>query len=398
MAEFDVQKIKEDRLVRDWFTQRNLQDATKHTYAYGFAHFLRLVEKTPKELLEEAEAEIKNGTLMRERKLKEYLLRYREYLKKTVAPSSRSGYLNAVKSFYENYDIDLPKLKNSEASNLEQNKYNGMSVEDIRAVLSHTNSLKERALILAIVSSGMGEKEIVSLRVGQLKNVDNNGVCTLFMRRRKTDTDFISFLSPEAVKVINLYLEERNQDPKTRVLGDEDYIFITSPRYDKPIKENHTPMLPRNCMQIMAYLCKRMGRHKPKVYNSFRPHNFRKFFYNALIDNGCDYFFAEFLMGHKIDRTRGAYFLANAEKTKQKYLRYLPFLTVTETVGPERLETENEELRAKLVDMETSEVGKLKQEIESMKKDMDLTREFMELIKNDPRLLDMLKKLSNKKG
>ncbi len=395
--------VMKDPLATDWFTTRGIKEATRKMYASGFAHFLNMTGKTPKELLEDAENEIKTGTLMRERKIKQHLLQFMRYLDENVSPGSKSSYFSAVKSFYEAYDIDLPKLKNGSGEVLEGNKYNGMTVEVIRTVITHTESLKERAMILATISSGMGENEIVSLKVGQLKNVDENGICTLFMRRDKKRIDFITFLSPEAVKAIQLYLDERNRDPETKVLSDDDYIFITTHKYDKPTRTCHTPMRPRNCAEIMRTITDRMGQNKEGVYNPYRPHNWRKFFFNALIDNGCDYFFAEFLMGHKLDKTRSAYFKANPEKTKLKYLRFLKFLTIedTETHLIEskeytELKKENEYLHDQVrglqdvVEKQNSEVGAFRDELEQHYKDIEKQLEA----KMNAQIGYMLKKLT----
>ncbi|MHC1581944.1 MAG: hypothetical protein ACXQT5_02885 [Candidatus Syntropharchaeia archaeon] len=87
--------------------------------------------------------------------------------------------------------------------------------------------------------------------------------------------------------------------------------------------------------------------------------NLRKFFNTTLLNNGADIFFVDFLMGHKIDQTRAAYFTAQKNKLKERYMRFVPFLSIesveTKTLESEEykmLKMENEELRRRISELE----------------------------------------------
>jgi hypothetical protein len=72
--------------------------------------FCELINKAPDELILEAEEEIKNGTLMRLRKIRRHLLDFKEYLinEKKYSPMNVALKMSAVKSFYSAFEIDMP--------------------------------------------------------------------------------------------------------------------------------------------------------------------------------------------------------------------------------------------------------------------------------------------------
>jgi len=74
---------------------------------------------------------------------------------------------------------------------------------------------------------------------------------------------------------------------------------------------------------------------------------------SAFLNGGTDIFFTDFLMDHKIDGIRAAYFRADPEKLKKRYLKYLPFLTIEDTI-----------IRV----VESEEYHKLKEENKNIKK------------------------------
>jgi hypothetical protein len=169
---------------------------TQKLYIQALRHYTGVACKSPRELIEEAEAEIKEGKLMRERSLNRYLTSFKKLIEeKNFAPITRNVFITGVTSFYKAYDIPLPShFKTRKAQPLKENAINGFI-----------------------------KKETV------IKNVDEHGIVTLFLSRQKVAgavEPYYAFLSPEAGDAIKVYLEERGRSEITQVQGDTDYLFV----------------------------------------------------------------------------------------------------------------------------------------------------------------------------
>ncbi len=366
-----------DLLVNSWLAQIEAGPSTKKLYGLVIKKYSEFTGKTPLELIEGAEKEILGGVLMRKRKIRQYLLGYQEHLKDGgKAPTSIRTFMAAVRSFYKVHDIDLPNLKSKPANPLESNGSRArLSIKDIRKLFNYAKNLRDKAIILTIVSSGLGSYEVRDLRIRHLHNVDDDGVCTLELTRSKVNCEFTTFLSPEAMEAINEHLTYRNTKSNLSVKGNDDYVFTNES--GKKLTGSAFMEIFRSIGIAAGFKNKSSGE-----FNLARAHNLRKFFNSQLINNGADIFFTDYLMGHKIDGTRAAYFKADPEKLKVRYIRFLPYLTVEET-------------RIKIV--ESSEYKKLKEENVNIKKQLDeintLLTGIMRQQNNDVIHSDLMKEL-----
>jgi hypothetical protein len=102
-------------------------------------------------------------------------------------------------------------------------------------------------------------------------------------------------------------------------------------------------------MAIFRRLSVATGQETEKgTWSRIRAHNLRKYFNSTLLNNGADLFFTDFLMGHKIDQMHEAYFRADPVKLREKYMRYLPFLSIEDTEVKMIESPEYQELKAEL--------------------------------------------------
>ncbi len=72
--------------------------------------------------------------------------------------------MSAVKSFYRNFDIDIPNLGKSKHAVPLENHKNAPSKEEIRSILPFA-SLRNKAIVLCGCSGGLGTSEIINLTV-----------------------------------------------------------------------------------------------------------------------------------------------------------------------------------------------------------------------------------------
>ena len=364
----DAEEMKYNSLINDWLVEIDAAENTRRNYIRAMSYYTDLSGRMPEELIEEAEQEVVSGTLMRKRRIKSHLLRFKEYLDENgYAPKTQNVYLSAVHSFYRTYEIDLPrKRQRNRIVTLEKNGKRLLTIEDVRKMVSHARTLRDKAIVLTMASSGLAQREVRSLTLGNFyEGLDaETGITTLHLRRQKVRMDFITFISPEATRMIKDYLAARGIHGH---MGGEDTDHLFATRTGSQISEGRF-------VDIFADIGKRAGYEKVGgTFSIVRPHALRKFFSSTLLNNGADIWFVDYLMGHRIDSTHEAYFRADPDKLKQRYMQYLPFLSLSETgvrtvesSEYHRLVAENEELRRALREMkrelESANAGKVREQ------------------------------------
>lgn len=320
------------------------------TYKTGIGYFCSMVGKKPTELIEEANREIKGGQLLNERGYYTYLPQYEKLLKEeTYADTTRSGYMTAVRSFYGFHDIQMPKKKGGrKGKKVRPMKENGkveITKEDIQSMLDVSKNLRDKGLILAVVSSGLGRAELRELNVSDFVNGydEETGICMLDdVWRVKTDKDFISFFSTEASSMIWQYLHSERGISKAEAKNHlNEPLFTASKSTWRGSEGLISRLAPVSIDQIFRNIAIRVDvENAPKktengntIFNRLHPHNLRKFFNTQMKLAGCPEIIVEFWMGHAIGATKDAYMLKNKDEMANKYLEFMPAVTIqlTET-------------------------------------------------------------------
>jgi integrase len=359
--------------VRRWLDNVNAAKNTELSYLQAMMQFTEFTNKTPDELLYEAEQEILSGMLTRQRKLKGYLISFRKSLQdKGLSDLTVQTRIAAVKSFYESYDIPVPKLKGERRRAITKDCNNGVPDKtDLQECLKVCDPL-ECAVMLTGLSSGLASNEIRALKLKDFKSGydPETRTVTLHITRQKTHTRFITFLSPECSKAVWEYLAFRDREAKAegqkrknqlekQRTTEESYLFIVRSVPDEYIetRDEELRKLSENAIIKMFRSISTKARKNTEsgTYNAVRSHCMRKYYNSTLINSGCDSFFCEFTLGHTLDGTRRAYFQASPEKLKEQYLKFVPFLTIqkdmdiTESAEFRRIKEENETLVREIV-------------------------------------------------
>jgi integrase len=382
-------------------------------------HFTEYTGKTPEELLKEAEEEIRAGKLMRERQVKKQLIGFRKLLENgDYAPITVKSYMAGVRSFYRVFDIDLPTLpKAGEKARPQKKRLDVPDKDEIREVLKVCD-LREKAIILVGLSSGLSANEISNLKLDTFKKGydPETEITTLDLRREKVGFDFITFLTPEATRAVWDYLAYRDREihargtvrkqqlEKQRTV-EGGYLFITNQvanDYLIDYDEKHRRITTSVVSKIYRAIARKAGRTSPSGdWNKIRSHNMRKMFNSALINAGCDNFYIEYWMGHTLNDTQAAYFRANPEQMKERYQQYIPYLTiqkeldVSESPEYQEIKKENQVLQAETARhvVERSEMADLKKQLDEMREHQDALSEIFTKLGQDPATLqEVIKK------
>lgn len=422
--------LKQDKYIKDWLSGVKAKPTTRKGYIDSMRAYTEFLQKTPEQLIEESEEDIESGRLMRKRKIFNELREFREHLENSgLAPMSIKAKINGVRSFFTNYEITLPSLPRSDTSttSLMENKKIPKK-EDIQDILAVADPL-EKALVLTGASSGLAINEISNLKIQEfLDGYDKETeITTLHLIRQKVGYEFYTFLTPEASRAILEYLEYRNRtserkdkdridamlkrkikyDSREKAIG---YLFICRsivPEYLETEDEELRKLVPATIQSIYSELNEKANKSSPKgKRNLIRSHNMRKFFNSTLLANGADIFTTDFMMGHKIDATKDAYFRADPNSLKEKYKNFIPYLTIQKELNisesPEfkRLKDENEVLARETAKatVERAEIQNLRSELEELKKKKEeaseINKEFLLTSLKDPAIQELLKNLS----
>lgn len=106
-----VTELKKNPIIIEWLQTANVKPNSEKSYLHGMQDFTEYTRKDPETLLNEAEEDIRSGKLMRQRSLKRYLIGFRQSLQNEgKAPLTIKSRLTGVKSFFETFDIEIPKL------------------------------------------------------------------------------------------------------------------------------------------------------------------------------------------------------------------------------------------------------------------------------------------------
>ena len=385
-----ITELKENILISEWLDNLNAAANTEETYLHAMQAFIDFTGMTPEELIDEAETESRLGILMRHRKIKRHFIGFRKYLQdKGLADFSVKSRMTGVRSFYNSFELELPKLQGEKRkARVKEGNKTIPKKEDLQEALKVCDPL-EKAVLLVGVSSGLASNEISNLTIDQFKNgFDvNTGITTLEITRGKTGVDHVTYMSPEASAAVIEYLKFRERGAKAattrrekqlekqKIISGDGYLFILRQFSDEFLvtHDDKIRQLTRDSIQkLFRSIADKANKNtKCGIYNFIRSHTMRKYFNSVLLNAGCDSFHSEFFMGHALDDTRGAYFRASPDKLKEVYKKYIPYLTIqkeldlSESPEYQAIKSENDILRAETAKhiVERQEIINLKNEV-----------------------------------
>ncbi|AFV22530.1 hypothetical protein Mpsy_0319 [Methanolobus psychrophilus R15] len=388
--------------VKKLFALISPADRTRDNYLSSLMHYTDFTGLTPTQLIDEANADIRAGKLMIERGVFTRIPNFRMHLESTSltgrprAPATVHKYVNCISSFYQAFYVDIPKMPRgrNRTKPLKENLKRA-DKEDIQA-LQDVTSLRDNAIMLCGVSSGMGAAEIASLTLQAFKEGYDpaTGITTFDMRRRKVGVDFITFISPEASQAVLKYIEWRDRPATTGRQGDileyekrrttpGSYLFVSAKvgkDYLLTRNEEKRQCTAHSIVRIYQRIRANAGFERtPGHFHPVRSHNMRKFFNSNLKNAGCDGDLVEYFMGHTLDGSKGTYYEGDPVKLREIYKKFIPYITirkdldVSESPEYQSIKKENVILQAETARhvVERSELSEIRKENEDMKNKLD---------------------------
>jgi integrase len=240
-------------------------------------------------------------------------------------------------------------------------------MEEIEKIV-RSASLRDRALVLFSLSSGLARNEIMNLTykdfltainaplstpVEEVRDKINKDTIPQFLlMREKTSFEFVTFCSPEACTAILDYLENRKVK--------SEWLFTN----DKGGK-----LKDRTYEAIFQRLNDRNGLGYKKNDKSRRltSHQMRRVFATQLLSVGIPKTSIDFMMAHSIGPVSSAYFKLNPEALKREYIKGLDAITIE---------------KINVIDFESEEVQKMREQMKEMDIKMEQQAKELELQKN----------------
>ncbi|ADZ10379.1 integrase family protein [Methanobacterium lacus] len=380
-------------LIEKWFIKKDLSESTQSLYRLGLKKYCELIGKSPDELLEEAEREEDEGLRLRKRKIDYYLPKYKKHLEEAGnSPQTIKVYLSAVKSFYKTNQIEIPEVSNKVTDIcLEKNEGRLLTRDDIQKMIE-TSPIREKTIIYLMALTGMSQAEVRNLTIQKFLNTVNESVdkkietiddlfenekllndvvLIIEITRQKVHYRYQTFIPPEVTRNIVLYLKDRvyGRNDNVRIIDCNKTLFVSN-KGEKLTKQGIASNFNR--------IGKKAGftANEKGAYGFWRSHGLRKYFISTIINNTGDHILADYLVGHKISPIKRAYWKADPEKLKEKYLEVLPYLSIDEIKVKDFKTKEYKELKEKNKALQ-AQVDKINKNMEENMKTINLWKEVL---------------------
>lgn len=346
--------MNNDTIIDEFVKARRLKKGTAEQYQIALNFYSKFQEKPLSELLSEADAEEEQGIRWKNRKLKQRLLKYRNYLYEKYVKSTADLKFALIKTFYKHYEIEIHDLPTLNKKNIKLSiplKFKDLPDKElIKKALKIANPLM-RAIILFMSSSGCARAETLSLSVQDYIDAtreyhntndiseavrvmhDQDIVPTFYLKRIKTNKYYFTFCSPEANREIINYLLLREDLDNDKL--SETQLFKCNTAYF----ERH-----------FAKINNTLNLGKIGAHNKFKSHILRKFHATNLYNNKMSLEEIDALQGRSKEATHSSYFTEDPTKLKEKYIQHLDCLTINMDVNqldiksPEFVQLENENM------------------------------------------------------
>jgi integrase len=206
------------------------------------------------------------------------------------------------------------------------------SKEELKNLLNHASSARDRAAIMVLTSSGLRVGTMLSLKVGDVDFDSYPDVAKIKVERRRgrkfvgkrrgsQGKMFFTWITDEARKALLEYLEERKRAGET--------LTPDSPLFEDSQGQGKFVTL-ENFERVWYRLLKRAGLdEKSHRQYMLHVHTLRKYFRSNCV--GVDPSYRETWMGHKAGYLDESYFRAEEERHLTEYRKAIPHLTVYAT-------------------------------------------------------------------
>jgi integrase len=363
IARLDLEKYNSCKI---WLEEHK-SPSTKKSYKIHLSLFCKFHNNIdPDTLIQLKPEQIKNMVL-------NYIIHLKTVAKQTagkpkkgeISVNSIKIYMAGVQSFLESNEIILNWKKIAKYYPEEvSNDLRAYTKEEIAKLLS-ISDLRDRCLILLMVSTGIRVGAIKTLKIKHLKKLqqqENNNIGLLTVYPDSKNGRYNALLTPECMAVLDEYFEYRKK--QLEKITDESFIIRDKYATFSRTTNRSKPLSERAINKQMKFLLRKAG----LPYEQLQPdHSLRKFFNTALMNSDVAHSFKELLMGHSV-KLDDIYYDKDNQSSRQKivveYMKAVDALTINEE---HRLKRKVDELTIKTRDSDYIIKAKLQEKDEQVK-------------------------------
>jgi integrase len=236
--------------------------------------------------------------------------------------------LNGVRVEWSKIDLPTGAVK--------QEEDRAPSREELKTLLNHAKSARDRAALLIMSSSGLRLGTLLSLTVGDI-SFDYPDVARIRVESRSgrkftghgisnTGRFYSTFVTPETRQVLQQYFKERENAGEK--LASNSPLIGDAYNKGKPTRVN-------DFEQVWGRLLRRAGLDaKSQKWHLLHVHTLRKYFRSNCV--GVDESYRESWMGHKGKYLDESYFRAEEQRHLSEYRKAVPHLTIYATSTDEK--------------------------------------------------------------
>jgi len=327
--------------------------STKWGYRTSFRAYAKFTGKSASELIDEALEDAKKDPREKRDVVLKRLVEFYHWMKNEYPQKSRGKgpkrivgkgstdkranvTVNSIRSFYATFGITV-RMKGRHAlpKPRVKNKRMKIAADQLKILVDHARTPRDRAILLTLFQGGMDVSTLCSLKYGDIAEAlkKDEQPLKLELFRRKSGTEYYTFLGKDAVGSIKVYLADMKSRGRRF-------------RHDTPlfVKERGSTGLTTNLVQnMMRTVALKSGlideENNGKAFNPLGPHALRESFGSIMINSGVPDTIVDFWLGHTIGEMAEAYKGVQFESLKQIYLEREKLIsTVTSQVDVKEIE------------------------------------------------------------
>ncbi len=311
-------------------------EATKEHYRYWFNDFLGWCKANVEPMI------TGEGLLqLKEIALQEMIEDYVMEKRKGLSPNTLPLPIASLRLFFDMQDkvLNWKRIKKMIPTQVKKAGYSAYQNDDIKTMLVSAGSKRNRAIIHFLATTGCRIGAIPNLKIEHLANMSDGCKSVLFYEG--SNEEYYGFLTQEASKVLDEYLDERRKDGEH--LSENSPIFRAE--YSIGIQPVKVLTL-RGIEAVLERLVKEAGSRK-KINkarcNIMSAHGFRKRYASIIkLNNKISWAVSERLLGHK-SYLDPSYFVPTKENLFEEFKKVMTDLTIDdgERERLRRIEAEN---------------------------------------------------------
>lgn len=340
-------------MLQRFFTEKGLAKSTKQHYQASVKAYLAVTGATSLDaLIQEAENEEEQRIRWKHRKIKQYLIDFRNWLYQNKGEGTVTIYMSDIKAIYLHYEIeilDLPTYRSKQIQKVYVKKYEDIPKKNELIDAFYEANSEAQDVILFASSSGMSKVDLLNLTVSDfleackeyclltnqtfpqkstlletlfaLKEMENIIPC-FKGERQKTSSNFVTFASPEFTEHKVQHLIGRDASIRTTYESAKE-----SEKWELPDKLYGDDKLFNISNSHLSYVFRKINDKldlgRVGSNRKFRCHQLRAYQATTLLNIDSEDKFTESeidtLQGRVKDKTHRAYLVESTSKLFKKY-------------------------------------------------------------------------------